>query len=377
MDFELTEVQKQILREVDRVTASITAEERRAMDESDIFNESVYSKLANSKLLSAPFAKQYGGSDLSLLEVVLIAERLTCFSYTLANMYLVPVIFAGMLVQHCGSEKQKATLLPGLIKGELRFSFSLTERGAGSDAQAMHTRAESTESGFLLNGEKYWGTGAAVADYILTVARTGIADEGWSIFIVPNPSPGLSVVPIPKLAGSSYASCEVHYKNVEVPKAALLGMDNGYNRALKQLAYSADLERIGVAACTIGLGEAIKRACISHAKQRIQFKQPVIEFQAVRHMLANIATDLEAMRFMTYHAAWLKAKGKRAFKEASMAKLFCSEQIVDIAKRGMQIFGGRAYALDCPMQRYLREAYLALYAGGTSEIQRNLIGRFL
>jgi alkylation response protein AidB-like acyl-CoA dehydrogenase len=132
-----------------------------------------------------------------------------------------------------------------------------------------------------------------------------------------------------------------------------------------------------IAACCIGLAETVVRECAAYAKERQQFKRPIVQFQAIQHSLAQMATDLEAMRWMTWHAAWMRAQGKSCFKEISMAKLFCTETLSGIVKRGMQIFGGKGYSMEHRMQRYLREAYLYLYAGGTSEIQKSVIARFL
>lgn len=140
---------------------------------------------------------------------------------------------------------------------------------------------------------------------------------------------------------------------------------------------TADLERLCVAASCVGSGRAILKASREYAESRKQFGRPVFEFQAIQHALAEMATDLEAMRWMTYHAAWMKARGKRCFREAAMAKLFCSEKNVALAKRGMQILGGNGYSMEFSMQRLLRESYLTLYAAGTSEIQKNIIARLL
>jgi alkylation response protein AidB-like acyl-CoA dehydrogenase len=233
---------------------------------------------------------------------------------------------------------------------------------------------------FVVSGTKYWATGASVADYLITVILTSKdvdPGRGMTVFMVPTTAEGLRITPIPTLALSAYPACEVVFDNVSLPKHSIVGGAAAVNKGWDQLRLTADLERVCIAASCIGSAETILKECVAYTKERQQFNRPIIQFQTIQHALAEMATEVEAMRWMTYHAAWMRSQGKLCFKEISMAKLFCTETLSGIAKRGMQIFGGKGYSMEFNMQRYLRESYLYLYAGGTSEIQKTLISRFL
>lgn len=381
MHFELS-AEQQILKQkiAEFCNRECPPEFETSLDQSGVFPEDLYRKMAANGYFGISFPSKYGGTDGNILDVVLIAEQLAMSSYTAVNMYLVNSVFAGMILLNCGNDAQKDEFLPKLLKGDLKFSFALTEPEAGSDARSIKTLAVDQGSHFQITGTKYWTTGATVADYIITVVLTAQDAEPskvMSIFIVPTKSSGLEITPIHKLAGNSYPSCEVKFHNVTVPRDNILGGGQWLNNGLLQLFQAADLERICVAASCTGGAETILNECTEFAKTRQQFNKPIIKFQAIQHALADMATQVEAMRWMTYHAAWMKSMGKDCFKEICMAKLFCSETLNDMARKGMQIFGGRGYSMEYRMQRYLRESYLSLYAGGTSEIQKNVISRLL
>jgi len=381
MNFELTDQQQKLQQKAaDFCAKECPPEFESSLDKNDVFPQDLYKKMAEYGFFGIPFPQKYGGSDGSILDVVLIAEQLAKTSYTAVNMYLVNAVFGGMILYKCGTDEQKNELIPKLLKGHLKFAFALTEPDAGSDVKSIKTAAVDKGDRFEITGTKYWTTGATVADYIITVVLTAQdpdPSKAMSIFIVPAKSEGLTIAPIHKLAGNAYPSCEVKFNNVPVSKEYLLGGAQWLNAGILQLFQTADLERICVAASCLGGAGTILKECIEYAKTRQQFNKPIIRFQAMQHALADMATQVEAMRWMTYHAAWMKSAEKDCFKEICMAKLFCSETLNDIARKGMQIFGGRGYSMEFRIQRYLRESYLSLYAGGTSEIQKNMISRFL
>jgi acyl-CoA dehydrogenase len=381
LDFELTDRQKTIQQEAMAFCARECPPEFEAeLDRTGEFPADLYKKMADSGLLGVPFPGEYGGSDGDILDVVLVAEQLASSSNTAVNLFLVPVVFGGMMLYLAGNDSQKSELLPRLVKGELKFSFALTEPGAGSDARSIKTTAVERDGTLVVSGTKYWTTGATVANYIIVVCITEPAADpslGMSVLLVPGDAVGLTVTPLPKLAGDAFPSCEVVLDEVSVPMENVVGGPEYLNQGWGQLLKTADLERLCLAASCVGGAETIIAECTEFAKEREQFGRPIIKFQAMQHTLADMATRVDAMRWMTYHAAWLKASGRDSFKEICMAKLFCSEALVELAKKGMQVFGGRGYSKDYAMQRYLRESYLSLYAGGTSEIQRSIIARFL
>jgi len=379
--FELSAEQQHLQQRVAEFCArECPPELETSLDQAEASPETLYRAMADQKFFMDPFPGEYGGAHGSILDVVLIAEQLSKTSYTAVNMYLVNVVFAGMTLLNCGSEAQKSEFLPKLLRGDLKFAFSLTEPEAGSDVRSIKTAAVDQGEYFVITGTKYWTTGASQADYIITVLLTGQNDDpsrSMSVFIVPAGSDGLHIRPIPKLAGNAYPSCEVTYKAAKVSTNHILGGPEWLNNGLLQIFKAADLERICVAASCLGGAETILRECVEFSKTRLQFNRPIVKFQAIQHALADMATQIEAMRWMTYHAAWLKSIDRDCFKEICMAKLFCSETLNDLARKGMQLLGGSGYSMEHRMQRYLRESFLSLYAGGTSEIQKNMIARFL
>ncbi len=381
MDFDLTDRQRELQERV-RVFCEREcppAFEQR-LDETGEFPAELYRRMAEAGFFGIPFPEEFGGYGGDIMDVVLAAEQFAAKSNTAVNMFLVPVIFGGMLILLCGNETQRADYLPRLIQGDLRFSFALTEPEAGSDPRSIKTTATRSGDAYRLSGKKYWTTGATVSDFILVVALTDTEvdpAQGMSVFLVPGEAPGLTVTPIPKLAGGAYPSCEVVMDDVQVSPDSIVGGPERADGGWMQLLATADLERICVAASSLGGAQTVLDECTIFAKERVQFERPIFKFQAIQHALSEMATQVDAMRWMTYHAAWLKSAGRDSFKEICMAKLFCSESLGDIVRKGMKIMGGRGYAKEGNMQRYLRESYLAFYAGGTAEIQKSVIARFL
>jgi alkylation response protein AidB-like acyl-CoA dehydrogenase len=356
------------------------ADAEREPDRTGEFPEGVYSGMATEGLFGIPFPEELGGYGGDILDVAITVEELARHSNTAVNMFLVPVVFGGMIVFFCGTDEQKERYIPALIKGDIKFSFSLTEPDAGSDPRSIKTSAAMRDGAYLLNGIKYWTTGANLADYLIVVALTNTEcdpSQGSTIFIVPGDSEGLQITKIPKLAGNAFPSCEVVLKDVAVSPEQIVGGPGGANGGWGQLLATADLERICVAASCVGGGEAVLDACVEFAKTRVQFGRPIIQVQAIQHSLAEMATRVEVMRCIAYRAAWARGKSPEGLKEAFMAKLFCSESLGDLVRKGMAIIGGRGYSMEYDMQRFMRESYLSFYAGGTSEIQKSVISRFL
>jgi len=381
MNFDLSPEQN-LLK--DRITAfcenECAAELKTMLENENVFPSGLYKKIADSGFFGIPFPVKYGGADGNMMDVMMVTEQMSFYSHDMALIYMVPVVFAGMFLLANGTEEQKATFLPRIIAGELKYAFAMTEPEAGSDPRGMTTYAAKSGDDYTISGTKYWTTGASVADYIIMVTLTSQEKDqarGMTVFVVPSSSEHLEITPIPKLAGNAYPSCQVVLDRVVVPAENIVGGAGAFNTGLSQLRKTADIERLCIASSCIGTASAILKDCVAFAKSRIQSGKPIIQFQAISHDLADMATNIEAMRWMTYHAAWLRSEKRECFKEISMAKLFCSEILNTIVKKGMQIFGGRGYSMEYPMQRYLRESFLSFYAGGTSEIQKNLITRYL
>lgn len=355
--------------------ANCNDEQEFERDINPVYPDGLHKAMAKAGILGHCLPPPYGeGGD--LVDLCIINEELAKASISATNILFINGICAAIIAA-AGSEAQRDNLLPGLAAGDLRFAFALTEPNAGSDAAGIELTAINDGDAYVLNGTKLYTTGAADADFILTAARSsseGKASRGTSIILVPTQSAGLRIRHMDKMAGNDIASCRVDYDDVRVPHENCLG---GENQGWPALMIGGGLERLSVAACCLGASRAALDEVLAHVRQREQFGQAISKFQAIQHQIADMSTRIEAMRWLTYAAAWKVAQGSSAIREISMAKVFAAENAQEIMIYGMRLLGARAYMRDAPMSRRLREILLALYAGGTMEIQRNLIARDL
>jgi alkylation response protein AidB-like acyl-CoA dehydrogenase len=381
MHFEFTERQAEIR---DRARAFLDAHcdtaRMQELARSDAFPADLWEALASSGLLKVALPKAVGGDEAGLTGAAIVSEVLARASSTLVNMYLVNTVFAGGLIMIAGSDEQRGRLLPALAQGQCRLAFALTEPGAGSDAASVATSARRDGDQWILDGEKRYTTGARDADYVLVVTRTepqAKASQAISVFLVPTDAEGFGISPVEKITDNAYASCDLKLDSVRVGPEALLGGEDGLNRAWSALRITGGMERVCVAASSLGLCKAVLADAAAHAREREQFGQPIGQFQAIQHLLAEMATSIEALQWLTYAGAWKADRGEDAGKEISMAKSFAAETVNRLVLEGLRILGGEGFLAATPMARYQREALLSLYAGGTIEIQKNLIVRYL
>ena len=378
MDFSLNKAQKALQEQVtDFCERHYNAQIAASLDEEPEYPEALHAAMAEAGLLGHCQPSDFGGSDGMVMDAVIINQVLGGYGDAAANIFFINFIGA-VLIGLAGTKAQKQQILPDVIRGRHRLAFALTEPDAGSDAGSIQCRATPGKNGYALQGTKLYTTGAEQADTILTVALTDPdagAKRGSSVLLVPARAPGIEIEALPKLGGNAVASCRVSYNEVQVDSDALLGERE--NTAWGSLMIGAGLERVLVAASCLGRAEQILTEVIDFTRERRQFGQPIAGFQAIQHQIADMATDIEAMRWLVYHAAWQLDTGQDPVQAVAMAKLFSAEHLNSIVNRGMHLLGGRAYLRECSMQRHLRESFLGLYAGGTAEIQRNLIARKL
>jgi alkylation response protein AidB-like acyl-CoA dehydrogenase len=378
LDFSLTPEQIQLRETVRAVMAKhAPPAELRRLDEQEEYPYELYAKWAELGLLTLPFPAEVGGSDCGVIDLVLLCEELGRSGYDLTGVYGTP-LFTGLNILHHGTDEQRQRFLPPLLAGKIRLSVAITEPGAGSDAGAMRMRAERRGDVFVLNGEKVFASGAAVDDTVICVyARTNLGaphQEALSAFLVDNSSPGLEIIKIRTLGRHMLPTTQLVFNDVEVPADALLGpLHGGWNVLLSGLR----LERLVTSAAYVGNAQAVVDEALEYSKQREQFGRRIGDFQAIAHLLADMATDVEAARWLTYRAAWLLETGQDALLEICMAKLFGSERFVQIARNGVQILGGYGYSMEFPMQRHLRAAVGSTITAGTSQMQRETIARKL
>jgi butyryl-CoA dehydrogenase len=278
-------------------------------------------------------------------------------------------------IYYFGTEEQKKKYLPRLCTGEHIGCFGITEPGAGSDASGTITRAERKNGNWILNGTKTFITNGGVADVAVVMARTtkDAGHKGLSMFILEKGFPGFSVGKDEgKMGLLSSSTTELIFDNCEIPVENMLGEEG---QGFKIAMHTLDGGRVGIAAQALGISQAAMEDAVTYAKERKQFNKSISEFQAIQWMIADMATDIEAARLMTYQAAGLMNSDNRQkySKQAAMAKLFASEASHRVTHKALQILGGYGYTTEYPMERYCRDARITEIYEGTSEMMRLVI----
>ena len=374
MDFSFTEEQRMMRESVRKMMDRIaTPEYVRRLDREQIYPQELYDAWVELGLLRIPFAEEYGGLGGSVIDLVIVAEEISRKSADFFMAYAGSV-FCGLNVARKGSEEQKRYWLPKLLSGEIKMSISMSEPEAGSDVGAMRTSAKREGNEYLINGQKLWATGAGAKGnvinvYVKTDPKPNIR-QGMSLFLVDNTSKGLELKKLDMLGRRCTGTYEIFFNDVRVPAERLVG---GENRGWDCVLSGLQVERITSAAGNLGAAQACLDLAVEYAKERKQFGRPIGANQAIAHLLADMATEIEAARALTWRAAWMVSGGQDALREISMAKLFSSEAYVKCANLGMQVFGGYGYSMEFDMQRHYRDARSATIAAGTSQIQRNII----
>jgi alkylation response protein AidB-like acyl-CoA dehydrogenase len=348
----------------------------RACDEQGRFPRELFEEIAGLGWHGIPFSSAYGGSDGDALDEAIVVEQLGRAMGPLASSFVISILTCGKTVRDLGTEEQKQRWLPPIISGTSMMAFALTEPGAGSDAAAITSRAVKVEDGWRLSGQKIFCTGASLSDRLLVMMKTatGSPKQSISMFVVPTDSPGVSISSIPKLGLHPYPSCMVFLDDVFVADQDLLGEPH---LAWRHLVSSLNRERLAISAMCTGMAQAALDVATEYTQSREQFGQPIKTFQAVRHHVAEMAIAVERARALMLQAALLETAGASSTLAASMAKIRASEAAVDAARLGMQVLGGYSYTMEYPMQRFLRDALIHPIAGGSNEIQRNIIAQEL
>jgi len=376
MDFGLTDEQRALLDSVDKMIAlHLPPEEVRRRDQAHEPPDFLLKHYADLGLLAIPFPETYGGLGGAWQTVAVAHERLGYHAAMAASLLGTTLGFGGMSIYTYGSERQRETLLPKIIAGELRFSLGLTEPGAGTDAGALITRARRGDGGWIVNGRKTWISSADQADYIVTACRTtegSTGNRGISMLLVPRGAEGIHMTPLAKVGNNCLSSWDIAFEDVFVPEEGLLGDEgDGFKHLMSTLQYS----RSGQAANAIGQSQRAVDIAVAHVKERKQFGRPLGKFQAVAHRIADMQTRVDQARFILYHLAWLVDQGARCRKEAAQAKMVASECLQYVTHQGMQLLASAGYAIESDMQRLWRDSRLYTFGEGANEIQRDIIAR--
>jgi alkylation response protein AidB-like acyl-CoA dehydrogenase len=349
-----------------------------AWDEAQAFSLDLVPKLAVLGLMGIQVPEQYGGAGMSAVEYCIVIEELARVDPSVA---LSVAAHNGLAVAHLymfGSEQQKKRYLEPLARGEKLGAWGLTEAGAGSDAAAMRTQADRVDEGWSLTGSKQFITHGSIGHTMVAMAVTDrtAGRKGISAFVLDRGVKGMNAGKKEnKLGMRASDTSEVIFEDCRLPADAIVGAEGeGFTNTLQVL----DAGRIGIAALAVGLAQGAYEAAGSYARDRQQFAQPISHFQAIRWKLADMATEIEAARLLTYRAAWLRDQdADRTSRASSMAKLYSSEIAVRAAEEGVQIHGGYGFVKDYPAEKYFRDVKLCTIGEGTSEIQRLVIARRL
>jgi alkylation response protein AidB-like acyl-CoA dehydrogenase len=383
MEFSLTDEQQQLRRTVREFADAEIAPHVMEWDEASRFPSEIIPKLAEMGFLGVIFPENYGGAGMGYLEYALIIEELSRVDGSVGIIVAAHNSLCSNHIFKFGSEAQKQKYLVPLAQGKKLGCWSLTEPEAGSDAGGTRTVAVKQNSSWLLNGSKTFTTNGHYADVCVAMAVTDAAKKhhGISAFILEKGTPGFRPGKKEnKLGLRASDTSEVVFTDCCVPADNLLGREGeGFINSLQIL----DGGRISIAALGLGMAQGAYECSVRYAKERKQFGKPISEFQAIQFKLADMATQIEAARLLTYRAAWLadraasSADGARITREASMAKLYAGEVAVRVANEAVQIHGGYGFIKDYPAEKYYRDVKLCTIGEGTSEIQRLVIARQL
>lgn len=380
MDFEPSEDQKAMVAGVREVlTRKFDAAYFRGLEDRGEWPWEAMKALGDAGFVGILAPEEYGGGGGTSMDAFLCLEEAARIMGGPAMAYFTTMCFGVRSLTEFGTDEQKKRILPGLIDGSSFVAFGITEPDGGTDVLgAMRTRATQQEDGsWVINGSKIFTTGAHIADYVLTVARTDNFDKkgsyGVSLFYVPTGSVGLDVTPIPLFAQRSTGANHVVFDNVRVGPEALMGEPHV---GLRNLFGVLNDERIGAATMALGIAQAAFDEALGYAKEREAFGRPIGQFQAVQHPLAEIWTRLQAVRQMVRRAAWLQTNGKPAEMESSAAKLLASETCIWVVNQCMDILGGYSTTLEFNMSYYLRDGRYT-FAPVTNNAAKNLIGERL
>lgn len=377
MDYFLTEEQQMIVDIARQITDERIIPNRAELDEKHEFPRQILNEMAQADLFGVPIPEEFGGLGGGCFDIVLTVEQLgrgcigvgTAFAANFLGVY--PIIIAG-------SAEMKQKYLPDIAAGKKFGAFGLTEANAGSDASGIQTTAVLDGDEWVLNGTKQWITNGGEAQVYSVVAITDRSrgPRGASMFVVEEGDPGFSCGPKEKKMGIRASSTtELIFKDCRIPKDRLIGREGtGFITVMKTL----DLSRPGIAALGVGLAQGALDEAVKYAKQRQQFGKPIIAFQAVQHMLADMAIGIESARSLVYSAArHIQNHPKDMSKASSMCKVYATDVAMKVTTDAVQVMGGYGYMCEYPVEKMMRDAKILQIYEGTNQIQRNVIGQEL
>lgn len=354
---------------------AILADSVRDDDEQEVFRRELFTSLGEAGLCGVSTPEEWGGLGLGYLEYAIVLEEIAKVSAS----YAVTVAVNGLpqiILSEFGTDAQKQKWMPGLAGGELLGAFALSEPESGSDAASMKTTAVRDGDDYILNGTKFWITHGSYADLYVVMARTGgEGARGVSAFLVPGDTPGLTFGKKEEKMGlRASPTVELIFEDARIPASSLLQAEGqGFRVAMSAL----DGGRITIGASAVGLAQAALDVAAHYATQRRQFRKPIVQFQGVGFMLADMAIDIESSRLLVHKAAWLRDNKREYSDIAAMAKCRATDTAMKVTTDAVQVLGGYGYTREYPVERYMRDAKVMQIVEGTNQIQRMVISRHL
>ena len=377
MQFNLSE-EHEMIRKMVRSFAKKEVEPTASVrDEEERFDRVIFDKMAELGLTGIPWPEKYGGIGSDYLACCIAVEELSRVCASTGVTLSAHTSLAGWPIYKFGTEEQKQTYLRPMAEGTKIGAYGLTEPGSGSDAGGMKTTALLDGDDYILNGSKIFITNGGVADIYIVFALTDPTSKhkGSTAFIIESDFPGFSVGKKERKLGiRSSPTTEIIFEDCRVPSKNILGKEGeGFKIAMMTL----DGGRNGIAAQAVGIAQGALDAAVAYSKERHQFGKPIAAQQGIGFKLADMATNIEAARLLTYQAAWLESEGLPYGKESAMSKLFAGDTAMKVTTEAVQVFGGYGYTKDYPVERYMRDAKITQIYEGTQEIQRLVISRML
>lgn len=372
MDFQLTEENEILKDTLHRVAEKKIKPLAEDLDEKGEFSHPLFKELATLGCFGILYPREYGGSEGDIFSYCIAHEEIAWASLGVAMGMFAHESLALYPIFKYGLERQKKDyFIPG-IKGEKIGGLAVTEPNAGSDVAGIQTKAKREGDQYILNGSKTFVTNGSVADYLIVAATLNPRErlKGICLFIVNSDAPGFFMKRVLKKLGMHCSdTAEISFEDCP---AELLGPEKeGFYSTMRVFTRG----RIGVGSMALGVARAAYEEALKYSQERVQFGQPIGKFQVIKHMLADMAMEMDAARLLIYRAGWMEEKGLPCIKEASMAKLYATEMVNRFTTNAVQIFGGYGYMMEYPVQRFYRDARVLAIGEGTSQIQREIIAK--
>ncbi|MEI6599081.1 MAG: acyl-CoA dehydrogenase family protein [Comamonadaceae bacterium] len=373
MDFDLSSEQRSVRDNFARFCDERIAPQAAALDEARAFPRALFQELADLGFFGMRYPEEVGGSGMALTEFCLALQEVARGSMSLAGAVAMQSLMGTKFLHMLGNADILERLFKPALRGEKIGAICMTEPNAGSDLGSIATTARKVDGGYVINGQKTWITSAPMADFFTVFAKAG-EEKKLTIFLVEKGFKGLTVGrEIHKMGVWALPTSEVAFDECFVPDSHRLSKEEGDGEG--HLRKTLGEIRIITGAMALGCGQAALAEAVRYAGERSQFGKPINRFQAIGHKLAEMATELEAADHLVYYAAWRRDAGKPYHKEAAMAKLFASEAAATVCDKAARVLASYGYAMEYPVQRYLRDVRFTLIGGGTSEILKMIIAK--